>query len=164
MASEKDAKKTEGGGFVNEVEKTANAIIDEVKQLFDSLTGKVSTIAGAAADATTSVAEKVSNEPAELLKDLLQDVKEAGEASLKTIGEKFDGLKASVLKSTPQAPVKKKVAKKAAAKKKVAKKAAAKKKVAKKASAKKPLASKKKAVTKKKTASSRKQRSRKRQA
>jgi hypothetical protein len=151
MASEQSAKKTEGGGFVNEVEKTANAIIDEVKQLFESLTGKVSAIAGSAADATTSVAEKVGSEPAEMLKDLLQDVKEVGEASLKTIGEKFDGLKTYVLKSAPQAPVKKKVAKKTVAKKKVVKKASAKKGVAskKKATAKKQVVTKKKTLTKK---------------
>lgn len=163
MATKKTAPKAEGGSFVNEVEKTANAIIEDVKQLLESLTGKVSNIASSAADATASVAEKVSGEPTELLKGILQDVKEVGESAIKSIGERFDGLKESILKSPPPAPVKK-------AKKKRAKKATAKKKaVSKKKASKKPVATSKKKVqakqaTAKKKSSSKKKASVKKKA
>jgi hypothetical protein len=158
MASKQSTKKTEGGSFLNEVEKTANSIIDEVKELFENLSGKVSDVASSAADATASMAEKVSTEPAEKLKDLMQDVKEVGEASVKTIGERFDGLKDYILTSVPQTGAEKgkKVAKKAAAKKKVAKKASKKKAAAKKKASRKKAAAKKKVSAKKKTASKKK--------
>ena len=152
MASKQSAQSTEGRGFLHEVEKTASAIIDDVKQLFESLSGKVSELAGSAADATVSMAEKVGAEPAELLKGLLQDVKEVGEASITTIGEKFDGLKDYVIRSAPEAPVAtgKKAAKKAARKKQAAKQAGIKKTASKKkAAAKKRTAKQKQAVVKK---------------
>jgi len=146
-------------GYVDEVENTSSTLAAEVKQLFDELTEKVSEVASSAAETTVSMAEKVTvRDPADLIKGLLEEVKQAGEISIKAIGDRFDELRQNVLSSaeeSPQGKTKKKAAKKKAAKKKAAKKKAAKKKVAKKKVAKKKVAKKKvvkKSVTKKKTA------------
>jgi hypothetical protein len=163
--------------FLEEVEKTGNTLLAEVRQLFDALTDKVSSAASAAAETTTSMAEKVAgNEPAQLARRLLQDVKEAGEASLRVIGEGFDTLRRRVAPgedapgdvsadkaaATPAeakaAPAKKVVAKKkvatsrkvSATKQSTTKKAAA-KKAAKKKVTNKKVASRKTAVLKKTT-------------
>ena len=162
--------------FLEEVEKTGNTLLGEVRQLFEGLTEKVSSAASAAAETTASMAEKVAgNEPAQLARRLLEDVKEAGEASLRVIGEGFDTLRRRVAPGAEApgeggaekaaeppaeakaAPAKQGVAKKTVArKKKVAiskkvsatKKSATKKAVVKKA-AKKKVASKKTAMLKK---------------
>jgi adenylate kinase len=140
--------KETAAGFLDEVEKHGSMLAGEVKELFDTLTEKVSDMASAAAETTAAVAEKVTiKEPAELLRGLMEDVKEAGEASIKTITERFEALRSQAEKSVSAAG-KKKVAKKKAAKKKAAKKKAAKKKAAKKKAAKKKVA-KKKAAKKK---------------
>ena len=142
--------KDTAAGFLDEVEKHGSALAGEVKELFDTLTAKVSGVASAAAETTAAVAEKVTiKEPAELLRGLLEDVKEAGEVSIKTITERFEALR-SHAEETVSAAGKKKAAKKKAAKKKAAKKKAAKKKAAKKKAAKKKAAKKK--VAKKKVA------------
>jgi len=147
--------KDTAAGFLDEVEKHGSALAGDVKQLFDTLTDKVSGLASTAAETTVAVAEKVTvKEPAELLRGLLEDVKDAGEASIKTIAERFEALSSHAEKSVSgfggKAGAKKKVAKKKVAKKKVAKKKVAKKKVAKKKVAKKKVAKKK--VAKKKVA------------
>ena len=154
----KGKKKTEKGtasslknsaaGFLDEVEKHGSALAGDVRQLFDSLSEKVSGLASAAAETTVAVAEKVTvKEPAELIRGLLEDVKDAGEASIKTITERFEALRShaeeSVTSFGEKKAAKKKAAKKKAAKKKVAKKAVTKKKVAKKKVAKKKVAKKK---------------------
>ena len=103
-----------------------------------------------AAETTVAVAEKVTvKEPAELIRGLLEDVKDAGEASIKTITERFEALRSHAEESVTSFG-EKKAAKKKAAKKKTAKKKAAKKKVAKKKAARKKEAKKK--VARKKAA------------
>ncbi len=141
-------------GFLDEAEKTGTALVDEVKGLFDELSKKVAEVAGSAAETTASVAEKVTiKEPAELARGLMEDVKDAGEASLRTIGKGFDELRERVISSSEKTSSGKSKDKKAAKKKKTAaKKKAAKKKVAKKKVAKKKAA-KKKTATRKKAAS-----------
>ncbi len=122
--------KQTAAGFLEEVEKHGSALAGEVKEVFDSLTDKVSNVASSAAETTVAVAEKVTiKEPADLLRGVLEDVKAAGEASIKTIGKRFEALRSHAEKSVPGGG--KKSAKKKVAKKKAAKKKAAKKKVAK---------------------------------
>jgi len=147
--------KDTAAGFLDEVEKHGSALAGDVRQLFDTLSEKVSGLASSAAETTVAVAEKVTvKEPAELIRGLLEDVKDAGEASIKTITERFEALRShaeeSVTSFGENKTAKKKTAKKKTAKKKVAKKKAAKKKVAKKKVAKKKAAKKK--VAKKKVA------------
>jgi hypothetical protein len=170
MASEKKGKKSAetGGtpegpqatgqeaakGLLEEIEKTAEYLVGEVKALFDSLTEKVSGVAGAAAETTAAVAEKVAiKEPAHLIRGLIEDVRQAGETSLGVIADGFEGLRRRLVSSEEPpaaeavAPKKKAAAKKAAAKKTATKKATTKKAAAKKATTKK--ATTKKATTKK---------------
>jgi hypothetical protein len=170
MASEKKGKKSAetGGtpegpqatgqeaakGLLEEIEKTAEYLVGEVKALFDSLTEKVSGVAGAAAETTAAVAEKVAiKEPAHLIRGLIEDVRQAGETSLGVIADGFEGLRRRLVSSEEPpaaeavAPKKKAAAKKAAAKKTATKKATTKKAAAKKATTKK--ATTKKAVAKK---------------
>jgi len=172
-------------GFIEEVESTSSSLASDVKQHFDDLTVRVSDAVSSAAETTVSMAEKVTvKDPAELLRGLLEEIKEASEVSIKVIGDRFDELanrakhsaeetpkkKASKKRAAKKKTAKKKVAKKAitkkAAKKKVAKKTAKEKAVKKTASKKKSLAkktvarkktvSKKKAAAKKKTAGKKK--------
>lgn len=139
-------------GFIEEVENTSSSLASEVKQHFDDLTVRVSDVVSSAAETTVSMAEKVTvKDPADLIRGLLEEIKQASEVSIKVIGDRFDELAHRAKGTTDEAPekkAKKKSAKKAAAKK-TAKKAAAKKKAAKKKVVKK-AASKKKAVAKKK--------------
>lgn len=152
-------------GFIDEVENTSTSLASEVKQHFDDLTERVSDVVGSAAETTVSMAEKVTiKDPADLVRGLLEEIKQASEVSLKVIGDRFDELRHLALSSDDKAPAKKaskkRTAKKKAAKKKAVKKTAAKKKVGKKAPAKKKAAKKKiakkkvvkKVATKKKTA------------
>ncbi len=154
--AKKRTMKETAKGFLDEAEKTGTALLGEVKELFDELANKVADVAGSAAETTASVAEKVTiKEPAELARGLLADVKDAGEASLRTIGKGFDELRDRVLSSSEKASSgkskdkkttrkKKTAAKKKATKKKVAK---TKKKVAKKKAAKKKAAVREKAAS-----------------
>lgn len=178
-ASEKSLKDV-AGGFIDEVEKTGADLIDQVKKLFDGLGEKVSDVAGAAVDTTTAVAQKVGKEPVHYIGGLVKEVQEAGEASIKVIGDGFEVLRDLVVSHTESqetektkkkttARTKKKISKKAA-KKKAVKKKVAKKKVAKKTATKKTVkkrAAKKapvKKVGKKKTASKKKTATRKKTA
>jgi hypothetical protein len=147
-------------GFVEEVENTSSSLASDVKQHFDDLTLRVSDVVSSAAETTVSMAEKVTvKDPAELLRGLLQEIKEVSEVSIKVIGDRFDELAHRAKSSTEEEPKKKaskkRVAKKKTAKKKVAKKAVAKKtakkKVAKKAASKRKAVAKK-TVARKKTA------------
>jgi predicted DNA-binding protein len=132
-------------GFVSEVENTSISLASEVKQRFDDLAEKVSDVAGGVAETTASVAGKVNvKDPADLIRGLLEEVKEASEISMKVIGDRFEDLRHHALSSTDETPARKK-----ASKKKTAKKKAAKKKVVKKAAAKKKAAPRKKAAGKK---------------
>ena len=137
-------------GFVQEVEDTSATLASEVKQHFDDLTVRVSEVVSSAAETTVSMAEKVTvKDPAELLRGLLEEIKQASEVSLDVIKGRFDDLVSRAQDEGAEEP-KKKPAKKKAAKKKVTKKTA-KKKVAKKKVTKKTAKKKvaKKKVTKK---------------
>ncbi len=139
-------------GFVDEAEKTASALVGDVKELFDNLAQKVAGVASTAADTTASMAGKVTiKDPAELVRGLLEDVKEASEASMRTIGKGFDELRDRVMSSSEKAPSGKAKAKKATAKKKASAKKTVKKKATKKAT-KKAVKKTVKKVAKKKTA------------
>ncbi len=139
-------------GFIEEVENTSSSLASDVKQHFDDLTVRVSDVVSSAAETTVSMAEKVTvKDPAELLRGLLQEIKQASEVSIKVIGDRFDELVHRAKDSAEETP-KKKVSKKRATKKKTAKKKVAKKAVAKKTAKKKVVkktASKKKAVARK---------------
>jgi cobalamin biosynthesis Mg chelatase CobN len=141
-------------GFIEEVENTSSSLASEVKQHFDDLTVRVSDVVSSAAETTVSMAEKVTvKDPADLLRGLLEEIKQASEVSITVIGDRFDELAHRAKSKTDEVPkkkAKKKSAKKAAAKK-TAKKTAAKKKSTKKKVVKK-AASKKTAVAKKKVA------------
>jgi preprotein translocase subunit SecD len=137
-------------GFAHEVEETSASLASEVKQHFDDLTLRVSEVVSSAAETTVSMAEKVTvKDPADLLRGLLDEIKQASEVSINVIKNRFDELR-NKAEDEPAASPKKKRAKKKVAKKKVAKKKVAKKKVAKKKVAKKKVAKKK--VAKKKVA------------
>lgn len=148
--------------FIEEAENTGTSLASEVKQLFDDLTEKISGIAASAAETTVSMAEKVAvKDPAELMRNLLEEVRQAGEVSLQAIGEQFDELRQRVAQvssgeAAPKTVKKRVVKKKAAPKKSVPKKTAAKKKVAKKTPVKKATVKKtaaKKAPIKKRSVS-----------
>lgn len=143
--------------LLGEVEKTGEALVTEVKQLFDDLTHKITEVASATAETTVSVAEKVAKEPAELLRGLVNEVTAAGESSLQVIGDGFDTLKKQLLGSgeagTPEPSVKKEKKKKTKKDKKVSTEESTARKttpVAKKTTAKKKPTTKKKATAKKK--------------
>ncbi len=136
-------------GFVDEAEKTASALVGDVKELFDNLAQKVAGVASTAADTTASMAGKVTiKDPAELVRGLLEDVKEASEASMRTIGKGFDELRDRVMSSSEKAPSGKAKAKKATAKKKASAKKTVKKKATKKTTKKATKKAAKKTVKK----------------
>ena len=65
--------KDTAAGFLDEVEKHGSALAGDVRQLFDTLSEKVSGLASSAAETTVAVAEKVTvKEPAELIRGLLE--------------------------------------------------------------------------------------------
>ena len=164
--NKKAGKKSEGSlantatEFLGDVEKAGEALVTEVKQLFDSLSEKVVDVTSAAAETTVSVAEKVTKEPTELLRGLANDVKEAGETSMRAIGEQFDALTTQLLGSTEKAEAEKKKSKKKKEKKEgkaVAAKGKKEEKIAKKkASTKKKTVAASKAPVAKKTTVSKK--------
>lgn len=182
QGEEKDRSlKDVASDFIDEVERTGSALIDEIRHLFDSLSSKVSGVAGAAVDTTTALAEKVGKEPAHFIGNLLKEVQEAGEASVKAIGTSFEALRDRVVthageqapdevgKKADEAAVERKAAKKKVSTKKPAKKSAASRAttapVTKKTTTKKAVSKQKalpkKATTKKKVATKKKGVSRK---
>ena len=142
-------------GFVEEVENTSSSLAAEVKQHFDDLTVRVSDVVSSAAETTVSMAERVTvKDPADLIRGLLEEIKQASEVSIKVIGDRFDELVnrgKSTTDETPKKKAEKKSAKKKAAKKTAAKKTSAKKKVSKKAASKKKAVAKKTVAKKSKT-------------
>jgi len=147
--------------FLGEVEKSGEKLANEVKHFFEQLADHVSTAASTAAKKTASVKGKMAGaDPTPHLSRALDEVKEAGESSLRAVGEGFDALRHHITSLTPagaktakKAAAKKKtvekkvsaskpVARKKAAAKKVVKKPAAAKKVVKKPAAKKKVAAK----------------------
>ena len=152
-AAQQNDKAKHDDGFLEEVEKTGKILLDEVKQLFDSLSDRVAGLAGTAAEATMTVAEKVTKEPGELLKVVVSEVREAGEVSLQAIGDSFDLLKEKVVGSPPTAAPRKKRAQKKTARKSAGKKKAA---VKRRATTQKKVAVKGRPVAKKKALTSKK--------
>ena len=161
-------------GFITEVEETSASLASDMKQHFDDLTMRVSEVVSSAAETTASMAEKVTvKDPADLLRGLLEEIKQASEVSAEVIKGRFDDLTKKAKQETEEAPkgksktkkaakkgtkkkkpgqkTKKKVAtkKRSAAKKSSAKKTASKKRPAMKKSASKKAAGKKKATAKK---------------
>ena len=68
MAKKGKASITESAAsLLGEVEKTAESLAGDVKQLFDSLTEKMAGLAGTAAETTVEVAQKVSKQPEQIL-------------------------------------------------------------------------------------------------
>ncbi|MGI9321646.1 MAG: hypothetical protein ACR2O5_09560 [Thiogranum sp.] len=59
--------KDTAAGFLEEVEKHGSALTGDVRQLFETLTDRVTGLAGTAAETSMAVAEKVTvKEPAEV--------------------------------------------------------------------------------------------------
>ncbi|MDJ0957969.1 MAG: hypothetical protein QNI91_13965 [Arenicellales bacterium] len=146
--------------FLGEVEKSGEKLATEVKNFFEQMADHAASVASTAAKTTQSVTEKVTSvDPTQHLSRVLEEVKDAGETSMRALGEGFEVLRKHILDITPVAgPAKKKkkvtkkkaAAKKKAIKKKVAKKPVTKKKVSAKKTVKKS-SPKKKVVAKKST-------------
>lgn len=151
--------------LMHEAEQTAEDVIGQVRGLFDSLTRKISSIAHPA-----PAAPSASGAPAgQGASAILDHVREAGEASVRAVGDGFESVRQRIVARVSAArsgaaPAGEgdtgtsgaRVVKKTAASKKAAKKAASRKTVQpRKTAAKKPV-SKKKTVAKKKPAAKRK--------
>lgn len=147
--------------FLGEVEKSGEKLTAEVKHFFEQMADNAGAVASTAAKTTRSVTKKVAGtDTTEHLSRVMDEVKEAGETSMRALGEGFDALREHILDLTPRATRKKKkgAVKKKAVKKQATKKKASAKKVAQKKSAKKKVSGKKaakKQVTKKKVAAKR---------
>jgi len=136
--------------LLEEAEKTSDALLQQVREHFDTLTHRLSVAAGTAAHTTASVTEThLGKEIADFVSSAMDHVREASDATTHAISEGFDVLHKRVRATA--APAKKtrrrkraKVSKKKAAKKKAGKKkTSTKKKVAKKKTAKKKSSGKK---------------------
>lgn len=148
--------------LLEEAEKTSDALLQQVRKHFDTLSHRLSVAAGTAAHTTASVTEThLGKEIADFVSNAMDHVREASDATTHAISEGFDVLHERVRATA--APAKKTSRRKKA---KVSKKKAAKKKAAKKKVGKKKATTKKK-MAKKKTAkkkSSRKKTARKKPA
>ena len=138
------------GVIVDEVEKAGEVMLREIREGFDVVTDKASHAVKAAADASVTVKDKVSDaQPKQLMMDFVSEVEEIGESLVEGISSRITQLRDAVVGAVAEA---KAPARKKAGKKKVAakKKAAPKKKTAakKKAAPKKKVAAKKKAAPK----------------
>ena len=98
-------KKKGSMSILDELEKTASAVVGEVRQVIGNVTDRISDTVGSATE-----------KPAEMIKLVLSEVIEIGESSLEVIGSKFEDLREHIL-STEKAASKKTAAKKTAAKK-----------------------------------------------
>ncbi len=138
--------------FLGEVEKSGEKLATEVKHFFEQLADHVSSVASTAAKTTVSVTEKVTGaNPAPHLSRALDEVKDAGEVSLRAIGEGFDSLREYIVNLAPagvKTPKESPATKKTVKKKTSAKKSATKKKTAAKKSTRKTAVSKKAAAKK----------------
>lgn len=138
--------------LLDEAEKTGDALLHSVKENFETLTHRISTAAGTAANTAASVTEThLGSEIAEFVSSAMNHVREASDATAHAISEGFDVLQQRVKASAAPAKKPRGRKKSTAAKKKAGKKKAGKKKVTVKKKAKKKAA-KKKAAKKKTTA------------
>ena len=157
--SESDSIHEHAPHLIKEAEKVASSVIGQVRQLFDNLTHRVSSGPHADAAAEESSRGAVGGQEAS---GLLDHVREAGEASIRAIGDGFDVVRRRIGERVAASPTPKQGGGKneGVAKKKptAKKKAAAKKKPVgkKKAVAKKKAAAKKKPVARKKAAAKKK--------
>jgi len=147
-----DTVKTKAASAFDEVEKIGDLLINEIREGFDVVSGKVSSAARSASEIPSDIRDRVSGlHPKEYLSKVVDEVEEVADDLLEGITSRVKQLRQAAEKAAAQpARRAKKKAKKKAAKKKAAKKKAAKKKVAKKKTAKKKVAKKK--VAKKKVA------------
>lgn len=136
--------------LLEEAEKTGDALLQQVREHFDTLSHRLSVAAGTAADTTTSVTEThLGKEIADFVSNAMDHVREASDATTHAISEGFDVLHqrvratAAPAKKTSQRKKAKVSKKKATTKKKMAKKKTAKKKSSRKKTARKKPASKK---------------------
>lgn len=84
--------------FLGEVEKSGETLATEVKIFFEQVTDQVIDVASTAAKKTASVTEKVAGtDPGEHLSRVMNEVKEAGELSMRVIGEGVDALREHIL-------------------------------------------------------------------
>lgn len=133
--------------FLGEVEKSGEKLAAEVKQFFEQMADNAASVASTAAKTTVSMTEKVAGaEPGQHLSRVMDEVKEAGEVSMRAVGEGFDALRQHILDLSPTAEKK---PKKSTAKKQALKKKPGTKKVSRKPAVKKKASTKK---TTKKTA------------
>jgi hypothetical protein len=119
--------------YLGEVEKTGEKLATDVKHFFEQMADHVTSVASTAAKTTANVKGKVTGaDPTPHLAKAMEEVKDAGAASLSALGEGFDALRRHIMSLTP-GPGKEPAAKKTSVKKKAAaKKKAPVKKVAKK--------------------------------
>ncbi len=130
--------------FAEDIDKAKETAVREIREGFDAVSKKAKKAGQMAAEATESVKDSFSEaHPAELIRELADDVETVAEGLIEGISAKFNQLREAVV--TP--PPKKKQARKAAGKKAAVKKAAVKKAAVKKAAVKK--AAVKKAALKK---------------
>ena len=139
--------------FLGEVEKSGEKLAMEVKHFFEQMADNAGAVASTAAKTTQSVTKKVAGtDPGQHLSRVMDEVKEAGETSMRALGEGFDALRQHILDLTPTTATRKKgTAKKKATKEKATKRKVVKKKATKKVAKKKPVTKKasKKKTTKK---------------
>lgn len=128
--------------LIDEAERAADSVVGQVRELFDGLADRISTMAKSARES-------------QQLKDVMQEapraldhVREAGEASVRAISEGFDVVRRSIIERAAERPRAKRKGKK------IAKKKAKKKASAKESGRKKKPAGKKKKVAKKTRAAS----------
>ena len=121
-------KQVSPASLLEETEQTVETMVGEVKDAFDNLARHLSRVAAAATKTTASVAEKMASAGVpDLLSDLVDEVKDASEDSLKTLGDGLEALRSQIFSAagrTGKAAKKKPTAKKTTAKKKPAAKQA----------------------------------------
>ena len=110
-------KQVSPASILEETEQTVEALVGEVKDAFDNLARHMSRVAAAATKTTASVAEKMASAGVpNLLSDLVDEVKDASEDSLKTLGDGLEALRSQIFSAagrTGKVAKKKPTAKKA---------------------------------------------------
>lgn len=80
--------------FLEDIEKSGEKLATEVRKFFNEVTEHATSIAGTAARTTASVTGKVAEvDPREHLSQVVSEVKEIGESSMRTLSEGFDSLR-----------------------------------------------------------------------
>jgi len=80
--------------FLEDIEKSGEKLATEVRKFFNEVTDHATSIAGTAARTTASVTGKVAEvDPREHLSQVISEVKEVGESSMRTLSDGFDSLR-----------------------------------------------------------------------